>query len=360
MNVLIDIGHPAHVHLFKHLAKSLQEHGHHLYFSVRDIPVAKHLMQVYGMQYIDLGKKKDSLLGKAWVVLKQDIKLLRLVWKNNIRWGIGCGIVIPHLSALSRMTSFKFDDDDDEVEPLMVKFGHPFSNVVMTPAVIKRKTHHAVYYEGTKELAYLHPSRFTPDPSVLYKLGLEEGEQYFIMRFVAFKGFHDQGEYGLTIEQKRKLLSLLLQHGKVFITSERTIEHELEQYRVSVPAEDMHSLLNYATMFVGDSQTMTSEAAVLGTPAFKCNSFAGRLSVPNMYEEYGLCKSYTPKEFDKMYSDIENHLCITGLKEAWGVKRKRFLKEHIDVSAFFTWFIENYPASKKIVTDNPDYQFRFR
>lgn len=360
MNVLIDIGHPAHVHLFKYLAKNLQEHGHTLYFSVRDIPVAKHLMEVYGMPYIDLGGKKDSILGKAWVVLRQDWQLLKFVWKKKIRWGIGCGIVIPHLSVLSRMTSFKFDDDDDAVEPLMVKFGHPFSDVVMTPAVIKRKTKHAVYYKGTKELAYLHPSRFTPDSSVLTKLGLKEGERFFIMRFVAFKGFHDQGEYGLTPERKIKLLNRLLQYGKVFITSERAVEPELEPYRVSVPAEDMHSLLSFASMFVGDSQTMTSEAGLLGVPAFKCNTFAGRLSVPNMYEEYGLCRCFTPDRFDEMYAEIETMLAGEDPKAEWVERRRRFLADMINPTAFFTWFIENYPESRKMMKNNPDYQRNFK
>jgi len=55
----------------------------------------------------------------------------------------------------------------------------------------------------------------------------------------------------------------------------------------------MHSLLYYATMFIGDSQTMTSEAAMLGTPSLKLNSFAGKLSVPNELEQkYQLCYSF--------------------------------------------------------------------
>lgn len=360
MNVLIDIGHPAHVHLFKYLAKALQEKGHTVYFSVREIPVAKHLMKVYNMPYLDLGGKKDSLLGKAWSVLHQDWQLLRFVWKKRIRWGIGCGIVIPHISALSKMASFKFDDDDDDVEPLMVRFGHPFSDVIMTPEVIKRKSKHAVYYKGTKELAYLHPSRFVPDSSVLGRLGLKEEEPFSIMRFVAFKGFHDQGEYGLTLDQKKKLLNLLLQYGKVFITSERAVEPELEPYRVSVPAEDMHSLLNYASIFVGDSQTMTSEAAVLGVPAFKCNTFAGRLSVPNMYEEYGLCQSYSPDRFEEMYSDIKALLTAPKPKEKWKAKREKFLADMIDPTPFFAWFIENYPESRKIMKENPNFQSTFK
>ena len=42
-------------------------------------------------------------------------------------------------------------------------------------------------------------------------------------------------------------------------------------------------------MFIGDSQTMTSEAAVLGVPSLRCNSFAGRISYINEQEfKYGL------------------------------------------------------------------------
>ena len=32
----------------------------------------------------------------------------------------------------------------------------------------------------------------------------------------------------------------------------------------------------------------------------------------------------------------------------------------IDVSAFFTWFVENYPQSREIMKNNPLYQFRFK
>ena len=53
MNILIDIGHPGHVHLFKYVAAELKAKGHQLFYSVRDIPVAKRLMDKYNMAYID-------------------------------------------------------------------------------------------------------------------------------------------------------------------------------------------------------------------------------------------------------------------------------------------------------------------
>ena len=134
MNILIDIGHPGHVHLMHGTAEGLAARGHKVFYSVRDIPVAKLLMEHYGMTpWIDLGGKKDSLSGKAKTVLHQDMQLLQFVRKNHIDLGLSSGIVLSHVSRLTHMKSVDFDDDDDAAEPLVVKYGHPLSDVVFTP-----------------------------------------------------------------------------------------------------------------------------------------------------------------------------------------------------------------------------------
>ena len=223
----------------------------------------------------------------------------------------------------------------------------PLTDIVFTPDCIQRKTKHAVYYAGTHELAYLHPNRFTPDPSVLQHAGLAEGERFFIMRFVALKGHHDVGQTGLSLEQKRALVDLLKAHGRVIITSERAVEPEFEPYRLPVPPEEIHSLMAYSSMFVGDSQTMTSEAAILGVPALKCNTFAGRLSVPNMLEnKYSLCYAYLPERFKDMLSKIHSLLDMPSesLRAEWQAKRQQMLHEMIDPTEFFINHIEHNEA----------------
>lgn len=346
MNILIDIGHPGHVHLLHPLAEELKAKGHRLYYSVRDIPIAKRLMEHYGMTpWLDLGGKKDSLAGKAWTVVRQDAQILHFVKKNHIDIGLSCGLVLSQVSQITKMKSYVFDDDDDAAEPLVVKYSHPFSEAVFTPDCIHRKTTKAVYYKGTHELAYLHPNRFTPDPAVLQHAGIQSGERFFIMRFVALKGHHDIGQQGLTLGQKQALVELLKPHGRVIITSERAIEPEFEQYRLPVPPEEIHSLMAYSSMFLGDSQTMTSEAAVLGVPALKCNTFAGRLSVPNMLEErYDLCYAYQPQQFDEMYHYVAQLLARKPeeLKATWQAKRQRMLDEMLDPTEFFVNHIENH------------------
>ena len=45
MNLLIDIGHPGHVHLYKNLIKELTASNYNVFVTVKDIPVAKQLLK---------------------------------------------------------------------------------------------------------------------------------------------------------------------------------------------------------------------------------------------------------------------------------------------------------------------------
>ncbi len=361
MNILIDIAHPGHVHLFRNAYMELIRKGHSVYVCTRDIQIAIHLLNFYNIPFYNIGSKRNSLIGKAITTLKQDAALLKFVKRNSIDIGISSHIVLSHVAIFSSMKSMIFDDDDDIAEPLVVKYGHSFADVVLSPDSIDRKTYKNIGYQGIHELAYLHPNRFQPDENILKEIGINKDDKYFILRFVAFQAHHDRGQFGLNIGQKQRLIDLLKSYGKVFITSEGPIEQEFEEYRLPIPPEKIHSLIYYSTMFLGDSQTMTSEAAILGVPAIKCNTFAGKLSVPNELEnKYHLCYSFQPSEFDKFYSKIQQLLLNENLKEEWTKKRIDFLKENIDVTAFMVWFIENYPESKRIMKENPDYQYNFK
>ena len=41
-----------------------------------------------------------------------------------------------------------------------------------------------VRYNSYHELAYLHKNRFSPDPSVLKLMGIQEGEIFFVLRLL--------------------------------------------------------------------------------------------------------------------------------------------------------------------------------
>lgn len=361
MNVLIDIVHPAHVHLLRNTYFELCSRGHNVFVTVKDIPVVKQLLSNYGISYINLGAKPDGLFKKKLEQLKYNWIIHGLVRKCKIDIGIGSSVTLAHVSRISKMKSIILDDDDDDVEPLFVKYAHPFSDTILSPNVMCRSCGKTLYYSGYHELAYLHPNRFTPDASILNEVGVKSGEPYFILRFNAFKAHHDVGVEGLSIDKKRKLIDILSKKGKVFITTERNIDDEFKPYQLKVAPEKVHSLMYYATMLVGDSQTMTSEAAVLGTPAIRSNTFVGRISYLEEEEKkYGLTYGFLPSQADEMFAKIEELLSIPNLKEEWRKRRLKMLADKIDVTAFFTWFIENYPHSAQIMKENPDYQYRFK
>ena len=358
MNILIDIGHPAHVHLYRHFYFDAKARGHRIYVTVKDVHSARRLLDSYKIPYRVIGRKGRSKGGKLFQQLWFDLRTLMLVLSRKIDIGLGSSITNTHVSLLTPMKSIVFDDDDDEVQPLFVKYAHPFASALISPDSLrgKRKRKDTIYYPGYHELAYLHPDRFVPDPSVLERSGIREGETYFVMRFNEFLAHHDYDVTGLSDDQKERLINTLSAHGKVFITTESEDSNRFSAYRIKIDPTEIHSFLYYATMFVGDSQTMTSEAGILGTPAVRCNSLVKRLSYLSEQEKvYGLNYSFVPAEFDRMHEKIVELLATPGLKETWREKSLRLAREKLELSGFMLWFVENYPESERYREDRSLY-----
>lgn len=358
MKVLVDIGHPAHVHLYRNLIRELQSKGSDVLVTVRNIDSVINLLDIYGIEYMNIGGKHDSLLSKMFSQIAYDLRVYRIIKKHGIKIGIGSSIVLPHMSLFSEFSSVILDDDDDSVERLFTVFAHPFATVLLSPDALKggRKKKGTIFYPGYHELAYLHPDRFTPDRSVLKLAGLNEGDTFFIMRFNAFKAYHDAGIKGIILDQKLKLIERLRPFGAVFITAERDIEPELLSYQLKLPPDKIHSLMFYATMFIGDSQTMTSEAAVLGTPALRMNSFAGRISYLEEEEKkYRLTYGFRPDQFSEMMVKIDEILAISDIKKEWANRRAVMLKDKCDVTGFLVRLIDEFPGSISQLKRIPDY-----
>lgn len=360
--ILLEVNHPGQVHLFKNIYNELTSRGNKVWVITKRNNSIEYLLRFYSIPYQIIGVKKDGLFQKAILQLTHNFNAYKLVRRHKIEIGIGSSITNDHVSLITKMRAIHFSDDDEDVVPFISNYSYPFSDLILSPDCTKfiKFKYKSLGYSGYHELAYLHPNRFTPDLSVISNIGIKRGDPYFILRFVSLKGHHDIGEKGLSKLQKLKLISILEKHGRIFITSENKLEPELEKYRLPVPPENIHSLLYYATMFIGDSQTMTSEAAVLGTPAIRMNSFVSRISYLEEEEhKYKLTFGFKPNQFDLMIAKIIELLNQPNLKDIWKKNREQMLAEKIDVTAFMVWFIENYPESVKIMRNKPDYQNRF-
>ncbi len=78
MRILINIGHPAHVHLFKNLIWKLEKKGHECKITTVDKDVSLQLLKAYGFDYELVGSAKPSLFYKAIELIKIERKLYNI------------------------------------------------------------------------------------------------------------------------------------------------------------------------------------------------------------------------------------------------------------------------------------------
>ncbi|MEG2640806.1 MAG: DUF354 domain-containing protein, partial [Bacilli bacterium] len=267
--------------------------------------------------------------------------------------------LLGYIGRLKAVPTYVFIDDDLSVVKLS-KVMLTVANKIIAPDITELQQYNAmkIGFPSYKELAYLHPNVFSPNIEIVRHFN-PQMKRYFIIRLVSLRAYHDVGMKGITNKQVNELISLLETSGDVYISAERELPAEFEKYRLQINPRDISHVLYYADMFIGDSQTMSSEASLLGIPTLKCNDFTGKISVMNEKEEkYGLMYSYPPKQFDLMMVKIEELLKDGGLKDTFIIKREKMLNDKIDLSAFFIWLFENF---KNTDLNNIDYdQFRNR
>ncbi|MCA1919221.1 MAG: DUF354 domain-containing protein [Flavobacterium piscis] len=360
MRILIDIGHPAHVHLFKHFAWEMQKNGHNILFTCRDKEFEKQLLTSYGFEYINFGKKYSSVLGKLIGIFIFDFKEVKaaIKFKPDILLSHG-SIYAAHTSLFLGKPHISLEDTFNFEQ---IRLYLPFTKHVLTADYDHPlKTHKLIKYSGYHELAYLHPKRFSPDKSVLKELGVEEGEKYVIIRFVSWNASHDMGHRGISYDNKIKAVTEFKKYAKVFISSESQLPGTLEKYRIKIQPERMHDALAFATLIWGESFTIPAECSILGVPSI-INHDTKSLYLKEQEEKYGLCFNFTESLNDQMKA-IEKGIELlkrSDIKSEWIQKRNKLLSEKIDVTSFLVWFIENYPESAKFIIVNPEYQNNFK
>jgi len=362
MKVLFDMGHPADVHLFKYTIRNLEKDHHQIKICIREREnIVKKLLEYYNFNYENLEKNTPGLFNKAVRVLKNDNKLIKISKRFNP--DIYVSLSSPYSAQVSKLLGrHSITFTDSEPTGLTLALTMPFTDVIITPSGFGRDLgKKQIRISGYKELAYLHPNWYKPNSDILKILGVIKNELYVILRFSAFDASHDIGIKGFSLEDKRRLVKELGKYAKVFISSEVKLPSDLEKFSLDIPQHRMHDALYYASMLVGDTQTSTTEAACLGTPAVRCNSFVGQNDMSNFIELekiYGLIFNYNiPGEaIEKSIELIQQQ----DLKEKWINKKEKLYKEKIDMTAFLTWFIENYPNSLRMMKENPSFQERFR
>ena len=366
-NILIQLSHPAHFHLYKNVAANLMKDGYKVFIVIKTKDILEDLLKESGLPYYNILKvpHRRSKLGVLMDTFVRDWRMMRFVKQNRIELLTGSTVEVAHVGWLMRKDSINTGEDDLAVVPQFGYIAGPFVKCHLAPVScdVGFLTKKCYKYAGYHELAYLHPNHFTPDIAIVEKY-FPVDTPYFLIRFSNLKAFHDGGIKGINTEIAQKLIDILKQYGRIYITSERELEPQFESYRIKINTLDMHHVMAFADLYIGDSQTMAAEAGVVGVPFVRFNDFVGRIGYLNELEEvyhlgYGIRASAQGSAW-KMYEVVKEILCMSDRKEKWEVRRQKMLSEKIDYAQFLTWFIENYPESKQTMRDNPDYQFRFK
>jgi predicted glycosyltransferase len=295
-----------------------------------------------GVKFETLTHPRSGLIGRATELAEHNLKVWYRLITRKIDVALGASVSVAQGAYFAPTKSVVFNDDDADVVPEFVKLGYPFADWVVTPDCLNENHgKHHVLHPSYHTLSYLHPDHFTPDPKVLDQIGLKPGDPFFILRFVALNAFHDTGAQGLTFEDKVSLINTLKEKGRVLISCEGSFPAEFESYRIKLKINQLHSLMAFATMLVSDSQTMTSEAAVLGVPSLRCNSFVGRISyLEELEHKYQLTKGFKPHQRDQLFAQMNLWLADPNLKKIWQDRRAAMLKEKINLADWIYNFVQ--------------------
>jgi len=331
------IRHPARVHLFRNAISELEKENEvHVFAHNKEI--VTDLLELYNIEHTILTNQPKNTAGVLTNQIKLESKLFLLAKKIKPDLMIG-GPSSAHISTLINAKSIGFWDTEHAQRTHLMTL--PFVDIICSPDCYKEDygSKH-IKYPGYHELAYLHPNRFTPDPSVLDYVDADRDDKIVILRLVAWDAMHDVGDSGFNdvIDVVRRLEST---GAEVVITAEGDIPEEVELCQSKIPPHKMHDLMYYSDLFVGESATMASESAMLGTPGIFVSS-SRRGYTDELEEKYGLVFNFSGEKRQERGLGKAMDILTDYDETKWENRHKKMLEDKIDVTQFMINLLGEY------------------
>lgn len=342
MKVLVDIVHPAHVHFYRYLIRELDSRGHGVLVASRHKDVTIELLDAFDIPHVPISAVGPATrLAQGRELATRDYRLWQLARKfgpDVILTRNPCGVQVARLVGAIGV----FDTDDGRDVGIHWRMAAPFAHVITTPEAIegdlgpKHRT-----YRSYKAMAYLDPRYRSPlDPPVTDLLGLDPDEGLTVLRLVSMQASHDHTEEGLSPTGVRRLVERLTVHGRLVVSCEGPVPASLEPHRFDLPPARLHDVLSAADLVVGDSQSVATEAAILGTPTIHVSSFSGRhQTIVELEERYGLLRSFPPDRIDDVINATDRLLQPNYRAEHRG-KQEAMLLDQQDLVAWYLHLLD--------------------
>jgi predicted glycosyltransferase len=334
--------HPSKYHLYKSIINFLLKEGHHVKVIIISKDILEDLVKQESWDYENIfpegrRSKSNSFLGIVTSTIlnffKTIIRLHNITKKDKYDLFITDDCLSIN-GFLRKTPVLYFQDDDLKVVPES-KILLFFATKIFAPNCtdLGKFNNKKVGFLSYKELAYLHPSVFTPNEAILNKYGLKS-HNFVLIRLVSLTASHDIGKQGINDDRLHEIIYLIKQKGLVpLISSERNYREEFNQYCIKILPQDFVHVLAYSKLFIGDSQTTASEAAVLGVPGIRFNDFVGKISIMEEKEtKFDLYYGFKTNQFDAMLQKVNVLLDEDCLNEKWLEKRNKMLHTVEDIN----------------------------
>ena len=341
MKILFDIGHPANVHYFRNLIKWVAQEGHKYLVLARDKDVTLQLLKECQIPFVNKGKGGVAYVDRLIYSIKSLFKINKAV--REFKPDICISHASPYLAVIASLRGLNHIMFNDTERAMLfkhiVKYCKP--NVFSPDSFIDKDHYNLETFPSYMELAYLHPEIYSVNDNsdLVEKLG----KDFILLRFVANKAAHDMRTEYISDDFKRELVQKFREYGNVWITSESRLPDDLLKFKLNVAPSEIHKVIASAMLLVGDSATMSSEAAMLGVPSIFINQ--NKLGyITELEEKYGLVQHFMPdhkgckKAMEASVAILEND----NRKDLYQKRRGVMLKEKINLTDYMIQVVKKY------------------
>ena len=344
------------MHYFKHVIQGLNRSGCQVIVVAREKEVTFELLKAYNIPFFSKGKGKSNLFGKFFYLFYGTLRIISIAKKNKIDLFLSFASPYNALaSVFYRKPNITLDDTEHNI------FNHqlyvPLSDVILTPESFKKDFGDKhIRFKGTMDSAYLNPTYFE-HKDVQFANTSHHDKKIIILRFVSWNATHDINQKGFSVGQIRKLIEKLREMAYIFISSEKPLPEDLHKYNLKIAPEEMHHYLAKADLLIGESGSMATEAAYLGTHSIVLNPAAYDFGVFDWFSKYKVF--YIANDYEDVISTATKLLSRDDLKTEAKAEVDKIRNDSISLTDLIIWFIKNYPDSIDIVKNKQEYQITF-
>jgi len=316
VKIWIDITNAPHVRFFKDIIRYFQDEGEDLIITARQFGDIHNLMDMYGFDFISVGKHGVKLHEKLKESTARVDNLVDILANEKVDVALSKhSIELPRISfGLGIPSLYVLDNEHAEAAN---KLTLPLCDRLIAPKIIDMwkligygaDPNKLIRYNGTSEI--LHFKSFKYNENIFEDMGLDiTTSKTILMRPEPSLASYLDADCRVSVLSP--IVEVLKDYANILILprfkEQRVIFEGIENVTILEPPVDTSSIIKRCDLVIGAGGTMNRESAVLHTPVISC--YPGiPLSVDQYYIDQGLMfrSNDTDEIINKALSYLVSH-----------------------------------------------------